>query len=63
MFYWWPLGLFSKPLWGVYAVLFIVSTILNVTSHKNIIVTAHPLAAADPASYRHNRSDMPARIR
>jgi len=34
MFYWWPLGLVSKPLWYVYAVLFIVSTILNVTSHK-----------------------------
>jgi hypothetical protein len=34
MFYWWPLGLVSKLLWVVYAVLFIVSTILNVTSHK-----------------------------
>ena len=34
MFYWWPLGLISKPLWYVYAVLFIVSTILNVTSHE-----------------------------
>ena len=36
MFYWWPLGLVSKPLWGVYAVLFTVSTILNVTSHERI---------------------------
>jgi CubicO group peptidase (beta-lactamase class C family) len=36
MFYWWPLGLISKPLWGVYTVLFIGSTILNVTSHKKI---------------------------
>ena len=34
MFYWWPLALISKPLWYVYAVLFIVSTVLNVTSHK-----------------------------
>jgi len=34
MFYWWPLALVSKPLWYVYAVLFIASTILNVTSHK-----------------------------
>jgi hypothetical protein len=34
MFYWWPLGLISKPLWYVYAVLFIASTTLNITSHK-----------------------------
>ena len=34
MFYWWPLGLVSRPLWYVYAVLFIISTTLNVTSHK-----------------------------
>ena len=33
MFYWWPLGLISRPLWYVYAVLFVVSTILNITSH------------------------------
>ena len=33
MFYWWPLALISKPLWYVYAGLFIVSTILNITSH------------------------------
>jgi hypothetical protein len=36
MFYWWPLALISKPLWYMYAVLFIVSTILNVTSHKGV---------------------------
>ena len=35
MFYWWPLGLVSKPLWYVYGILFIVSTMLNVTSHKD----------------------------
>ena len=34
MFYWWPLGLVSRPLWFVYAVLFAVSTILNITSHN-----------------------------
>ena len=34
MFYWFPLGLISRPLWYVYALLFIFSTILNVTSHK-----------------------------
>lgn len=34
MFYWFPLGLISKPLWYVYAVLFVISTILNTTSHR-----------------------------
>jgi len=34
MFYWWPLALIRKPLWYVYAVLFIISTVLNLTSHK-----------------------------
>lgn len=33
MFYWWPLALISRPLWFVYAVLFIIGTILNITSH------------------------------
>jgi len=33
MFYWWPLALLSRPLWVVFAVLFVISTILNVTSH------------------------------
>jgi hypothetical protein len=35
MFYWWPLALIYKPLWYLFAILFITSTILNVTSHKN----------------------------
>jgi hypothetical protein len=35
MFYWWPLALIYKPLWYAYAVLFIASTILNVTSHRS----------------------------
>ena len=35
MFYWWPLALIYKPLWYAYALLFIASTILNVTSHQN----------------------------
>jgi hypothetical protein len=34
MFYWWPLALIYKPLWYIYAVLFLTSTILNVTSHQ-----------------------------
>ncbi len=34
MFYWWPLGTLSRPLWYAYAALFVVSTVLNVTSHK-----------------------------
>jgi hypothetical protein len=34
MFYWWPLALIYKPLWYAYAVLFILSTILNITSHQ-----------------------------
>lgn len=34
MFYWWPLGLVSRPLWYVYAVLFVISTMLNVTSYR-----------------------------
>jgi len=33
MFYWWPLGLLSRPLWYVFAVLFVIGTILNITSH------------------------------
>lgn len=33
MFYWWPVGMLSRPLWFVYAALFAVSTFFNVTSH------------------------------
>lgn len=33
MFYWWPLGLLSRPLWLVFGVLFVVGTVLNLTSH------------------------------
>ncbi len=33
MFYWFPLGLISRKLWYAYAVLFLLSTILNITSH------------------------------
>lgn len=32
-FYWWPLALIDRPLWYIYAGAFVVSTILNVTSH------------------------------
>ena len=33
MFYWWPLALINKPLWYVFAVLFVAATFLNVKSH------------------------------
>ena len=33
MFYWWPLGLLSRPLWYAYAVLFVIATVLNLRSH------------------------------
>ena len=35
MFYWWPLAKISKSFWYVYTVMFIISTILNVTSHQS----------------------------
>lgn len=34
MFYWWSLYRISLPLWFAYAVLYAVSTVLNITSHK-----------------------------
>jgi hypothetical protein len=34
MFYWWPLALIWKPFWYGYALLFIISTLLNFSSHK-----------------------------
>ena len=33
MFYWWPLIQIDKRLWGAYTVLYVISTILNITSH------------------------------
>ena len=33
MFYWWPLATIQRPLWFVYAGLFLVSPVLNVSSH------------------------------
>ena len=33
MFYWWPLYRLSRPLWIAYAVLYVIATVLNVTSH------------------------------
>ena len=33
MFYWWPLANIHRPLWFIYAALFVISTILNVSSH------------------------------
>jgi hypothetical protein len=33
MFYWWPLGRLSRPLWLAFGVMFVIGTILNITSH------------------------------
>lgn len=33
MFYWWPLAVLYRPLWFVFGFLFVISTILNITSH------------------------------
>jgi len=33
MFYWWPVGLLSRPLWLVYGILFAIATALNIMSH------------------------------
>jgi hypothetical protein len=33
MFYWWPLWPLSRPLWIAYAVLYVIATVLNITSH------------------------------
>ena len=33
MFYWWPVGLLSRPLWFIYAFLFVVATYLNISSY------------------------------
>ena len=34
VFYWWPLGNIQRPLWFIYGVLFAISTMLNITSHR-----------------------------
>lgn len=33
MFYWWPLALLYRPLWFAFGALFLIGTILNITSH------------------------------
>lgn len=33
MFYWWPLWPLSKLLWGIYTILYVVASILNIRSH------------------------------
>ena len=33
MFYWWPLGILNRQLWFLFAILFVIGTILNITSH------------------------------
>ncbi len=32
--YWWAVGIVIRPLWYAFAVLFVISTALNVTSHR-----------------------------
>ena len=34
MFYWWPLGRLSRPLWFICTLLVIIGMVLNITSHK-----------------------------
>ncbi len=34
MFYWGPLGNIQRPLWFIYAVLLVISTMLNISSHR-----------------------------
>jgi hypothetical protein len=34
MFYWWPLATLARPLWYAYGFQFLVSTILNISSHR-----------------------------
>lgn len=33
MFYWWPLARLNRGLWAAYTVLFVIATVLNITSH------------------------------
>jgi hypothetical protein len=33
MFYWWPLWPLSRQLWFIYAILYVIATILNIRSH------------------------------
>jgi hypothetical protein len=33
MFYWWPLWPMSRLLWAMYAVLYVIATVLNIKSH------------------------------
>jgi hypothetical protein len=33
MFYWWPLARLNRTLWFIYTILFIIASILNITSH------------------------------
>ena len=33
MFYWWPLWRLNRQLWFAYTILYVIATILNITSH------------------------------
>ena len=47
MFYWWPLARLSWWLWAIFTVLYVLGTVLNVTSHDRH-PHAHPAAPARP---------------
>ena len=33
MFYWWPLARIDRRLWFIFSILFVIGTVLNITSH------------------------------
>jgi hypothetical protein len=35
MFYWWPQAVLYRPLWYIFGILFVISTILNLSSHRS----------------------------
>jgi hypothetical protein len=50
MFYWWPMAQIGRALWYAQAALFVLSTVLNLTSHKR--PEEHDQAAAGQVSQR-----------
>jgi hypothetical protein len=48
LFYWFPLALLAKPLWYAYGALFVVSTVLNVTSHQGQQANRRPAGSRSP---------------
>ena len=47
MFYWWPLGVVGgRPLWLIYTLLFVISTFLNLSSHRHPRQPSMPSASS-----------------